>query len=165
MDKRYFAGEIGKLCLLFGKESSPELLKLLWAEFQNVEQPAFAAAVDHILRNNQRFPVPKDFYDALEGSGKVKAYEAWKVVMSAIGAPDMRGGKYNGTYGRDHKPTFHDDATNEALEMAGGWYRLCNLHDSELKWFKKEFLDAYSQTAAKPTEKHLRVVNDAGLLE
>lgn len=139
MDKQRFVELFGRLCVIFREEPTEALLAGYWDEFRHYETEAFDAAVRHAIRTSPRFPVPQVLYDALEGSGKAQAFNAWKTVGRAVGVMDAEGR----TYGRDHKPSFHDPKLEYALECVGGWKTYCDTKKEDLKWLRRDFIDAY----------------------
>lgn len=96
------------------------------------------------------FPKPAELLEFLDGSPNDKAWEAWETLLDAI----ARIGPWKSV-------EFQDSRITRVVEVLGGWLKVCEWTEEELKWRREEFLSAYKslkeggQVRALPGITHL----------
>jgi hypothetical protein len=124
--------EVGEL---YGKSITELLTDLYWQALNRFEFSAVKLALSaHINDPNhgQYFPKPADVVRFIEGSGEVKALQAWAKVYKAI----VHIGAYQSV-------VFDDPLIHAVLEDLGGWLKLCATNTKELPFRANEFQQRY----------------------
>jgi hypothetical protein len=96
----------------------------------------FEIAVHDIAYNSEKkykgnFPCAKDFVDAARGDQKARALKLWSRLLA-----DVRAGKGN-EFERNSSQVIKD-----AIAAIGGIQVVVNTSDQDLKWLKKDFIEA-----------------------
>ena len=81
-----------------------------------------------------KFPTPAEIrrYAGVED----RAETAWDAVRRAIGSA-----------GAFASVTFDDQLVNAAVRAIGGWIDLCDTRPDEMKWRRRDFIEAYDRIA------------------
>lgn len=140
MKKAEFLSEFAILMSYFKADLDKRVLGLYYEELKKYDYKSFKNAVSKILasRKYPSMPMVAEFVEAIEGDTNDKAIKAWDDVLYAMGR-----------YGVYHSVAFKDRAIMKAIENIGGWIELNNKSENDLKWAKKEFLDAYKAFSGK----------------
>lgn len=143
-DAKKFAEIMAYLGVIFGKELTPTVMKMLFKtladlSIEQVEQAAF-----HIANNRKitgTFPLPAEFREAVEnrdGSVTDKAELAWLALVWAIEH-----------VGHWRSVSFDDPAIHDVVAALGGWLKIQNADNPEwnseaqMQWRRKEFIGLY----------------------
>lgn len=78
------------------------------------------------------FPKPAELLELIEGIPNDKAWEAWETLLGAI----ARIGPWKSV-------EFRDSRISRVVDVLGGWLKVCEWTEDELKWRRDEFMGAY----------------------
>lgn len=81
------------------------------------------------------FPKPGDLIDLLRGKSGDRSVEAWRQLQMAV----SRAGRYRSVL-------FHDSKITNAIEALGGWQKVCDWPEEDLKWLRKDFMSLYEKS-------------------
>jgi len=124
----------------FGDEISKEGLAMRFDMLSEYSIEDIEAAAKKILRNRKfkSMPPVAEFHEAIHGSDKTKALEAWGAIMKGLEIDEM--------------PT--DPKSQEIIRRIGGWIWLGLQTYDELKWVEKRFVEHWD---ACPDESILKL--------
>lgn len=78
------------------------------------------------------FPKPSELLEFIEGNKTDHAWEAWEILLDAI----ARVGPWKSVQ-------FADARITRVVEVLGGWLKVCEWTEDDLKWRRNEFMSAY----------------------
>ena len=137
-DRRKFNSTILSMASLFDKELTEDLLDLYWSALNDLSDEEFSKAANTVARTCKFFPKPADFREQIVPDVDVKASLAYDTVKKAF----IDVGIYKSV-------TFADPVITAVINSLGGWIAYCEIPDSELKWWRKDFERLYRQYADK----------------
>jgi hypothetical protein len=161
MFKEYIAG----LSDLFDKQLSKVAVEMYWKALEIYSDKQCKIAFDIAVTDCKFFPKPAELIQFIKsGSGDIEdiaLIEADKVV-NAI--------RHTGYY---TSVTFDDPVTMAVIEQGwGGWIKICDLRDEEIKWFRKDFTRIYKAYSNQGVKRYGHLVgfhedsnNERGFLE
>jgi len=110
------------------------------AEGISLEQIRVAAMKILKTRTIAKMPTFAEFLEAINGSKKDNAQAQADVVLETL---QQQGGRA--------KPEFSDPITQHLMSTRWKWERWApNVREDEIKWWRKEFIEAYQSYAAHP---------------
>jgi hypothetical protein len=128
----------------FSARMSSPGLQLRFMALKNYSLQQIEAAALKILTNRTAMGMPTvaEFLVAMNGDQRAcdNAEGQVKEVMERI--------RNTGSYGY---PDFHDPVTAELLKSRWSWMSLCAMTEAELKWWARDFIEAY-QASERKTE-------------
>lgn len=132
-DKSKFLDLFTGLCEVFDKKYSEVLLKVYFTSLEKFTIEQVEIAINLVIQKDTFFPKPANIIEYAGGgsSEDLAELEASK-VLKAISSV----GKYENI-------CFDDPVTQAVIESRGGWPRVCDLEEDEVKWFSKEFMSTY----------------------
>lgn len=114
--------------LKFGKEKTD-----IWeAALSDISDEGFEVAVNHAIKNCKFFPTIAELREFAAGNQEDKALLSWNETFDAV--------KNIGSWG---SPRFDDPITSRVIQSMGGWMRFCEMKNSEIPFFEKEFIAQY----------------------
>jgi len=117
----------------YGVEVSKSMAKLIWQALKPfTDDNCEKALMGVVLRGRFYKDLLPDLMEALEGSQKDQAVEAWLQVTEAV--------KSIGNY---QSVKFPDPVIHSCIEAIGGWEELGKVTNDEWKWKRKEFETLY----------------------
>lgn len=124
----------------FRDEISEEGMAMRFDMLKEYSMEEVEAAATKILRSRKfkGMPPVAEFIEALHGSGKMQAIDAWGVVMK-----QLQGG-----------PEPVDPKIRDVIRRIGGWDCLTRRTYDELQWDEKRFLEHYESC----DDRHLPVL-------
>lgn len=138
-DKARFLASFKALTELHRVSVSPELTKLYFMALQDFPVEAVVKAMGECVMTCTFFPKPVEIREKVTGSADDRAQVQAATVWESIG----RVGSYNSV-------AFDDPVTMAVIDRSfGGWTEVCQLKESERKWFIIEFCKAYKAFAAQ----------------
>lgn len=151
-DKKKFFEIMTGLAENFSAQLSSPGLKLRFDALSRYDIGQIETAAIKILhsRNMMGMPTVAEFITAIEG-------DAIKPADSAIAQVNeiMRQIRELGSY---RTPSFDDPVTASLMKSRWSWKTVCSMTETELKWFSKEFTEAYQsaeRTEQKPMIEHV----------
>jgi hypothetical protein len=134
----------------FRDSISREGMRLRWEMLKQytIEQVEQAGLQIMKSRKFTKMPPVAEFIDAIEGERvpiELQAEQQWNEIISQI--------RSVGSYGT---PVFRDPATKALIGRRFSWQNLCQSTENDLRFFRKEFIAAYSTEHA---------FSDGGLIE
>ena len=111
-----------------------------------------SAAANKILKNRTMMGMPTvaEFIVAING-GRENSENAASLQVNAV----MQQIRQIGSYGQ---PVFDDPITKKLMSSRWSWRSVCSMTEVELKWWAKEFSDAYQ--AFQKNENQLAIENN-----
>jgi len=119
-------------------------VKVWFKLLEGLDDNIFLKAVEHLASNlTNLYPgsnivgLIKEEAGKIDGTGMsldTKAMLAYDKVIKAIHDVDAYG-----------SPQFDDKIIHAVIERLGGWVKACSVIDTEKKWWRKEFEQAYKQ--------------------
>jgi hypothetical protein len=85
-------------------------------------------------------PKPVELVDLISGgkqTPEARALLAWEQVYSAIG-----------DHGAHKSMFFTDGRISRVIRLMGGWVQVCQWPEKDMKWHRKDFLEAYKSLPA-----------------
>ena len=136
-DREAFALLMTGLSETYNEPVSVARMEVYFAALADLELADVRRSATVLVRTSKFFPRPAELREAIDGSSEDRAELAWMQLLQLV-----RRVGYMGT------PDFGGDAAlqRSALELYGGWGRLCELLPSsgpELLGFAKQFKAAY----------------------
>ena len=134
-EKREFRDIVTATMDVYGKETSPDVLRIWWASLQNFSIDEVRSGFSKYVRSTEygRFaPKPADIITMIEGTTSDRGMIAWEKVREAIG----RAGGYRSV-------CFDDEIIHVVIEGMGGWPTLCATEKEELPFRAAEFAKRY----------------------
>lgn len=120
-DKPAFATLMIATAELYNRNLSPSSLNLQFLALSHLSLAQIRAALTEHVRSKPFFPMAVELIDAIEGSGEDRAELAWTALVQMV----RRCGSWWDSARQGPLP-WPDEATKRAaLEMYGGWQRLC----------------------------------------
>ena len=117
----------------YGVEVSKAMAKMIWKALQPFSNTNCEEALNKLVLYGRFYKdLLPDLMEALEGSKRDRAVEAWLEVDRAI--------QRIGTYAT---VKFLDPVIMSCIEAMGGWEELGNVSTNEWKWKRKEFETLY----------------------
>ena len=135
-DERFIAAFMSAWSIHKTGEPSELILNAYSKSLEKFSIDEIESAFSYAISDLQWFPKPVELRQFIEsGPGDIDdiaLVEADKVVNAIRSI-----GYYNSV-------TFGDPATMAVIEQGwGGWMKLCELRDDEIKWFRKDFVGIY----------------------
>lgn len=127
-----FKEYMATLCELHEKTLSKLLTDLYWRVLEPFTDEQCEAAFKELIYSNKFFPKPPDFLDAIQGTKKNRATEAWLDVLESV----KRIGNYQSV-------KFPDPVIHSVIQSMGGWTELCMMENDDVKWKQREFERLY----------------------
>ena len=148
-DKRtraVFAGTMYGVAEDFGGTLSDNNLAVRFKALQDYSIDQITQAGTWLLKNRtEKFPaVPttKEFIDVIENlAGRLNSKTAAQIECDKVL-------KKLKTYGREAMPLFHDEKTKYLMTHRWTFEKLGMMKDEDLKWFRKDFVEAYQDMGA-----------------
>lgn len=142
-DKKRFAEIMWGLADNFGASVTKEGLSLRFEALKaySIEQISRAATRLLIARKETYPPIPKvsEFIEAIENNGRQKVEHRQKAEIQANVVLD-----YLKQYGRAGHASFEDPITQHLMTTRWKYKSwAATVPESELKWWRKEFIEAY----------------------
>ena len=133
-EKVAFAKILFGLAEIFGGEISETAVGLYFNALAEFTLDDVSAGISSVVKSRvyKSLPMPAEIIQAIDGGKDVKALSAWDAVLADVRRNGKRGGK------------FENYAIESAVRMCGGFDKICNTEESELRWIKKEFIEAYA---------------------
>lgn len=153
MDFKNFTERMMILSAYFDKPLSEGVIALYYESLKKYSLEQFDLACKAILENHKWATMPKiaEFIEVIEGNVDDKAIQVWDLVLKSCDR-----------FGAYRSVSFKNEAINRAITSIGGWIRLCEAPSDELKWIKREFINAYKSYHNKQLENtHLVGVSEA----
>lgn len=150
-DRKEFSACFALMCEVFEPDIDANRLKLLRdIYFETLKAFSIAEvreAMTTIMKTRvyNKLPKPAEIYNAVYGSDDDRALFAFVSVVKAIKCV----GPYNDVQ-------FSDPVIHTTINMIGGWQRINEVTDKELKWMEKDFTSAY-RIASKQEAHPLRL--------
>lgn len=136
MNRAIFNEIFTPLTEYYNADLKPSVYNLYYESLKDYDPTLLNVVVRILLKTNKyhKMPLISDFIDILEKKNNldIQSLKAWELVLNAM----VRFGIYESV-------SFNDKAINRAIKNLGGWIYLNNLNEDELKWAKKEFIEAY----------------------
>jgi hypothetical protein len=129
------------MCEVFDKKYSKVLLNIYSEALKKYEIAKVEQAINNVITSCKFFPKPIDLLEnlgegkqALEDMAQIQASEVIKAISQ---------------YGSYESVKFKDKVTQAVIvDGFGSWIKMCeNLLESNLKWFRKDFVSLYSSYA------------------
>lgn len=147
-DKREFAAVLKATLDLYGKEASPDVLRLWWSALEDFSVAEVRHGFSRFIRSTESGsfpPKPADIIRMIEGSTGDRGMLAWAKVREAF----VRVGAYRSV-------AFDDPIIHAVISDMGGWPHLC-LGDKEEQHFRAaEFAKRYRAYAERGTPEHFQ---------
>ena len=128
-------------------EPTEIILDAYWDSLKKYSNEKISAAFAYAVRGMQWFPKPVELIKYIEnGPGDVQdiaMIEADKVVnaIKSVGAYES--------------VCFDDPVTMAVIENGwGGWIKMCEIPEAEVKWFKKDFAKLYVAYSSQNIKQH-----------
>ena len=160
-EKHKFAKIMWALAEDFGGKISPESLELRFTALKQFSIDEISKAGTWLLMNRKKdfppVPTTKEIIDAVGKqsgglNGKTKAeLEADKVLKNLA------------YFGRDCPTQFKDQVTAYLMTHRWSFYQLGMMTETDLKWWRKDFVDAYQDTDSQK-ELFLDTAEKAGMI-
>lgn len=154
MDKKAFLKVMYGISEIFnsGNPLNEQLLDIYFNIFNKYSIDTFTQAVTRMLttRTFNSFPKPAEIIQEIEGSSEDKSLTAWLLVKETI----ARVGAYKSVQ-------FDDLVIHTVISAMGGWPKVCEVLDDDLKWMQKEFERLYRLCKTWPT----KIIRLVGLTE
>lgn len=117
-----------------GREPSPLKVELYFQSLRDYQIEDIKNAVSVMIRTRvfPSFPKPAEIIQEINGTAKDRSLSAWILVTDAI----RRHGSYESVQ-------FEDSVIHSVVDVMGGWPKLCQTNEDELKWKQKEFENLY----------------------
>lgn len=134
-DKRDFAAVLRATLDVYGKEASPDVLRIWWAALQDRSIDEVRAGFSRYIRSTESGtfpPKPADIIRMIDGSSADRGMQAWAKVLEAI----QRVGGYRSL-------AFDDPIIHVVIEAMGGWPGLCATPKDEMQFRAAEFAKRY----------------------
>jgi hypothetical protein len=149
-DRRLFAEYMTLLGETFSREISTLLIEAYWQALKKYSDEECKLAFDMAVSNCKFFPKPVEIIDFIkfgEAGGAnlddIAYVEADKVIRAVA------------EIGQYQSVTFDDPVTMAVIKQGwGGWIKLCELKDEEIKWFRKDFAKIYKAYANTGIKKY-----------
>lgn len=141
MTKFEFMESFAPILVVFNSECNKAVLRIYYELLKNYDPTALKMASLEILRTYQyaNLPKPAIFLDILENR-KGEVFEAWEQVRYAISR-----------YGAYESVVFQNAKIMRVIELLGGWVRVADADESELKFIAKDFERIYNSLSSKNT--------------
>jgi len=135
-----FAQVLNGLADNYSAKLSPPGLLMRFKAMQHLSLDEIRAAAYHIIQDASifRMPTTAEFLDAA-GKALPQPKDAATEQVTLITRLIRELGYYR-------PPTFEDPTTAALLKSRWSWRGLCSMTETELKWFAKEFIEAYQST-------------------
>jgi len=123
------------LCELFDKPVSKLLMGSYWKALESFTDEECEKAFNELALSSRFFPKLADFIEALSGTKKDQAFQAWLKVIDAV----RRVGNYQSV-------KFNDPVIHSVFKFWGGWdvTTTPDWDGAQLKWKQKEFEQLYA---------------------
>ncbi len=120
--------------------------------FKEYPIDVFNQAVNSIIKTRtvNNFPKPAEIILEIEGSSADKSLTAWLQVTETI----ARVGAYKSVQ-------FDDPVIHTVISEMGGWPKVCEVLEDDLKWMQKDFERLYQLCKTWPT----KITRLVGLVE
>jgi hypothetical protein len=144
MNKNRFVTAITLLAANWNKTYMPETIALFFKKAQiaglTIEQ--IESAVNRLIDERRGLTLPV-WSEILDAAGAGEAQISFKAESEADRVIEMIS-----SVGGYAVPKFEDPITSSLLSRRWRWRSLCRKPESEMVWFRKEFITAYTNCAA-----------------
>jgi hypothetical protein len=145
-DKKRFLAAFGAMCELFEKQASKEFTRLYFKCLEDLSIQEAELAIATACKTLKFFPKPVELLEIVkrpESDNEKAEKEAMKVIEQI---------RFTGSYGT---PVFDDPVTVDVMTKRFRWYDVCMTPEKELKWFIRDFVDAYKNYQPKDDQKQI----------
>ena len=123
---------------IFDRKISQVLIEAYFKALKDIPSDLVFQAFEHAIAHCRFFPKPAELRQLALGKDEDSALLAWVIVEKAI--------RHVGAY---DSVRFNDPIIHSAIEGMGGWVKLCETPETELKWKAKEFQTLYRAMKGK----------------
>jgi hypothetical protein len=131
-DKKMFGEFILAIGEMFDKDISDVLRQLYWKALEPFTDKQCEKAFNTVILSSRFMPKPVDIIEAIRGNNTDRATSAWIDVLKTV--------RRVGTW---ESVKFADPVIHSVIESMGGWIRLGQTPETEIKWKQKEFERLY----------------------
>jgi len=136
-DKPSFLSRFTGMCEYWEKKYSDALLDIYWCALSDLTIDQFERASSLAIQKLTFFPKVAELRELVNGNGEAEALSAWEQLQKGI----SRAGAYQSVL-------FEDPRITRVIEIMGGWIEVCAWPTADIKFRRKEFLDAYKALPA-----------------
>ncbi len=136
-DSKAFAQIMTALNEIYGDPSKPVSefkMDIYFSSLQDLTIQQLNKAVNVLARTKtiKTFPLPAEIIEAAVGNSEDEAEAAFEVLRESI--------RSVGAY---RSVEFQDGIIGRVVKEMGGWEKVCDWYEDELKWNRKNFCDLY----------------------
>ena len=134
-----FGAAFGTMCEVFEKATSPIITRVYFRALSVFAVEDVEAAITRAIGTLRFFPKPVELIELITGKPESESAQIECAATSQV-ADVMKQVRTVGFYG---KPVFDDPLTVRLLSGRWTFRSLCQMTETELKWWAKEFIEAY----------------------
>lgn len=134
-EKAEFYKIMAALAEVFSKEISPQLSAIYFQALSGLSVDQVKAAVRRAVSECKFFPKPAELIEMAGGGLPQIEIEAMAQAVAVVAAI-----RKIGSY---QTPNFKNPITNSLMETRWSWMQVCQMKESEIGWFVKEFVEAF----------------------
>lgn len=134
-DKKPFAEVVRASMDVYGRDVSPDVLRIWWAALQEFSIDEVRTGFSRYIKSTESGtfpPKPADIIRMIEGSSSDRGALAWAKVLEAA----QRVGAYRSV-------CFDDPIIHNVIEAMGGWTAICAMEKDEQPFRSAEFAKRY----------------------
>lgn len=117
---------------IHNRELSETLTEVYWKVLEPFSDEEAVGAINRAILTCKFFPKPAEIVELLTQKTEDRAALAWIEVEKAV--------RHIGNY---QSVKFGDSVIHSCLEAMGGWYKVSEWSEDEMKWKRKEFEGLY----------------------
>lgn len=144
---------------IFGREITPELVKVWCKLLADVDAEALNHACERAAKTCKFFPSPAEIRGQLDRANAagfaLEAEEKWQQLLEWVKS------FYHPNIGVKRGAPQLDPAIQFAARVAGGFHWLESCPESELQWAKKRFIESFSRVHETGEVEHLLTDGEA----
>lgn len=128
-DRKDFRKAMHAIMLIYGKELHETATELLFTILKKYELNQITEALTLHVSESKFPPTPADIIQKIKGKISDRALIAFQHVLNGL--------NYYETV------VFDDPVIHYAIECLGGWQKICQVSEEDVKWLEKDFAKYY----------------------
>lgn len=134
-----FGAAFGTMCEVFEKATSPIITRVYFRALSAFSVAEVENAMAQAIGTLKFFPKPAELIELIAGKPEAESTQIETAATSQV-AEVMKQIRTVGFYGH---PVFDDPLTLRLLSGRWTFRSLCQMTETELKWWAKDFIEAY----------------------
>ena len=135
-DQKLFKEYMSMIGEVFDREITASLARVYWKALEPFSDENCKQAFDSAIRTLRFFPKPAELIESMQVATEDASLQAWLDFSRALHE-----------VGTNSSIRFEDRVIHSVVETLGGWNKIGQTLEKDMKWLRKDFLEYYKRFA------------------